>query len=414
MISDTDVSRSEERESERQAKLLAQYERIMELSRNLNTVLEMPRLLQLIVEAAREITKGEASSILLVDRKSGDLYFEAATGAKSEEVQRFVVPLESSIAGWVVRHGETVVIDDAQQDDRHFPQSDIETAFTTRSLLAVPLVVKGNVIGALEALNKADGQPFGQDDVDLLMAMANQAAVAIANARLFQQSDLISEMVHELRTPLTNILSYADVLIASPLAEEQRAQFLETIRSEAERLTNLINDFLDLARLSSGRAKLVRAELNLSKVVHKAVKVVRPQATERGVRISVRAPDKVPLVRGDEQRLHQVILNLLSNAIKYNKPQGSVVVTVGVDRDDANYLRVTVQDTGRGIAPENLERLFEKFFRVADAEGYARGTGLGLSIANQIIEVHGGRMEVESELGVGSTFAFTIPILSAS
>jgi len=411
MISDTDASRSQECESERQAKLLEQYERIMELSRDLNTVLEMPRLLQLIVEATREITKTEASSILLVDRKSGDLYFEAATGAKSEEVQRFVVPLESSIAGWVVRHGEAVVIDDAQQDDRHFNQSDIETAFTTRSLLAVPLVVKGNVIGALEALNKADGQPFGQDDVDLLMALANQAAVAIANARLFQQSDLISEMVHELRTPLTNILSYADVLLASPFTEEQRAQFLETIRSEAERLTNLINDFLDLARLSSGRAKLVRAELNLSKVVHKAVKVVRPQAGERGVRISVRAPDKVPLVRGDEQRLHQVILNLLSNAIKYNKPQGSVVVTVGVDSDDANYLRVTVQDTGRGIAPANLERLFEKFFRVADAEGYARGTGLGLSIANQIVEVHGGRMQVESELGVGSTFAFTIPVL---
>jgi signal transduction histidine kinase len=414
MISDTDASRSQECESERQAKLLEQYERIMELSRNLNTVLEMPRLLQLIVEAAREITKTEASSILLVDRKSGDLYFEAATGAKSEEVQRFVVPLESSIAGWVVRHGETAVIDDAQQDERHFPESDIETAFTTRSLLAVPLVVKGNVIGALEALNKADGQPFGEDDVDLLIAMANQAAVAIANARLFQQSDLISEMVHELRTPLTNILSYADVLLASPFTEEQRAQFLETIRSEAERLTNLINDFLDLARLSSGRAKLVRAELNLSKVVHKAVKVVRPQASEKGVRITVRAPDKVPLVRGDEQRLHQVILNLLSNAIKYNKPQGSVLVTVGVDSDDANCLRVTVQDTGRGIAPENLERLFEKFFRVADAEGYARGTGLGLSIANQIVEVHGGRMEVESELGVGTAFAFTIPILRES
>lgn len=411
MISDTDKSHSQECESERQARLLEQYERIMELSRNLNTVLEMPRLLQLIVEAAREITKSEDSSILLVDRKSGDLYFEAAAGAKSEEIQRFVVPLDSSIAGWVVRHGEAVVIDDAHQDDRHFQQSDIAISFTTRTMIAVPLVVKGQIIGALEALNKADGHPFEEDDVNLLITMANQAAVAIANARLFQQSDLISEMVHELRTPLTNILSYADVLLASPVTEEQRAQFLETIRSEAERLTNLTNDFLDLAHLSSGRAKLVRAELNLSEVVHKAVKVVRPQASERGVRVSVRAPEKVPLVRGDEQRLHQVVLNLLSNAIKYNKPQGSVAVTVGVDSEDEDCLRVTVQDTGRGIAPENLERLFEKFFRAADDEGYARGTGLGLSIANQIVEVHGGRMEVESELGVGSTFAFIIPIL---
>jgi signal transduction histidine kinase len=400
-------------EFERQARLLKQYERIIELSRRMNAVLELPLLLDLSVEAARQVTDSNDSSILLVDRKSGDLYFEAAAGAKKEEIQRFVVPMDSSIAGWVVRHGEPVVIDDAQQDERHFQESDREIAITTHSLLAVPLVVKGRTIGVLETLNKIDAQAYDQDDVDLLTTMANQVAVAIENTYLFQQSDLISEMVHELRTPLTAILAYSDMLLGSPVSEEQRVQFLETIRSEAQRLTNMTNDFLDLARLSSGRAKLVKSEIDLSAVVHAAANVVRPQARERGIGFAVHAPEHLPLVRGDEQRLHQVILNLMSNAIKYNKPQGRVDVTVGVDPEDESLVRVTVKDTGRGISEQNLAHLFEKFYRVADAEGFARGTGLGLSIAKQIIDVHGGEITVESELGVGSTFSITVPVLQA-
>jgi signal transduction histidine kinase len=350
---------------------------------------------------------------LLVDRKSGDLYFEAAAGAKKEEIQRFVVPMDSSIAGWVVRHGETVVIDDAQQDERHFQESDREIAFTTRSLLAVPLVVKGRTIGVLEALNKIDSQAYDQDDVDLLMTLANQVAVAIENAYLFQQSDLVSEMVHELRTPLTAILAYADMLLGSPVSEEQSVQFLGTIRNEAQRLADMTNDFLDLARLSSGRAKLIRSEIDLSAVVHAAANVVRPQAREQDIRISVHTAENLPLVRGDEHRLHQVVLNLMSNAVKYNKPQGSVDVSVGVDPEDESRVRITVQDTGQGISEQNLEHLFEKFYRVADDEGFSRGTGLGLSIAKQIVEVHGGEITVESELGVGSIFSVTLPALQA-
>jgi signal transduction histidine kinase len=401
-----------EQRFERQAQRLARYERIMELSRDLNAVLELPPLLELVVEAAREVTDSAATSILLIDRKSGDLYFEAATGAKKEEIQRFVVPMDKSLAGWVVQHREPIVIADAQQDDRHFQQSDIETAFTTTSLLAVPLVVKGQIIGVLEVLNKQNGQSFEQDDVDLLMSMADQAAVAIENARLFQQSDLISEMVHELRTPLTAILAYADMLMGDSLPEEQRFQFLGTIRSEAERLTDMTNDFLDLARLSSGRARLVWQQVNLADVVRAAVKVVRPQATDKGIQIAVHCPEDVPMVRGDEQRLHQVVLNLLSNAVKYNKLQGSVVTTVNVEAGNHDSVRVSVQDTGRGISDENQARLFEKFFRVADEEGYVHGTGLGLSIAKQILEVHGGEISVESTLGVGSTFSFILPALA--
>jgi signal transduction histidine kinase len=395
----------------RQSRLLRRYERIIELSRHLSTVLELPRLEQIIVDAAREMTGSAASSILLVDPRSGDLYFESASGGKSEELQRFVVPMESSIAGWVVQHGEPVVLDDAQKDVRHFQKSDIETAFTTNSLIAVPMSVKGKIIGVLEALNKADAQSFDQEDVFLLMTLASQAAVAIENARLFLQSDLIAEMVHELRTPLTAILSYSDLLLASLVDESKRTQFLETIRSEAERLTNLTNDFLDWARLSSGRAQLAWSRVDLCQVVDNAVTVVQPHASGKGVAVSTEMSEGLPAVRGDPERLHQVALNLLSNAIKYNRVNGKVWVTVDYAPDDREFLRVAVRDTGNGISDENTAHLFERFYRVADSEGFARGTGLGLSIAQQIVQAHEGKIDVVSELGVGSTFSFTVPVL---
>jgi signal transduction histidine kinase len=240
--------------------------------------------------------------------------------------------------------------------------------------------------------------------------MADQAAVAIENARLFQQGDLVSQMVHELRTPLTAILSHADLLLAAPVTEGQRVQFLETIREEAERLTDMTNDFLELARLASGRARLARSELNLPDLVRAAATVIRPQALERGVQVSVRAASSLPAVFGDAQRLRQVVLNLLTNAVKYNKPGGSVTVRVGVDPANADFVRVAVNDTGYGIPQQHLKHVFEKFFRVADAEGYAQGAGLGLSIAKQIVDVHGGRICVDSEPGVGSSFSFTVPV----
>jgi signal transduction histidine kinase len=398
-----------ETDYERQAHLCRQYERIIRLSRQLNTILDLPRLLQMIVEAAKELTSSCASSILLVDRKNGELYFEAATGAKSEEVQRYAVPMDRSIAGWVVQHGEPVLLKDAQQDERRYHQIDIETEFTTQSLVAVPLAIKGQTIGALEAVNKIDGQSFDDDDVDLLGTLADQAAVAIENARLFQQSDLISEMVHELRTPLTAIMSYADILLDKPASEEQRAQFLNTIRGEAARLAELINEFLDLARLSSGRARLVRSRVDLLDLIQTAVSVVRPQARERRIGIAVRVPSDLPAAFADANRLRQVLLNLLSNAIKYNKLDGRVEVTAGLDNGDDGRLRLTVADSGPGISEEHLGYLFERFYRVADAEGYAQGTGLGLSIARQIVEAHGGELFVESELGSGSTFSFILP-----
>jgi len=393
---------------QRQAMTLERYERIIELNRHLNAVLDLPSLLQLIIEAARELTDSENSSILLVERKSGDLYFEAATVAGKEKLQRVIVPMDSSIAGWVVQHNEPVVIEDVEEDDRHFKQADMEIAYITRNMIAVPMSVKGRVIGVLNALNKTGGQSFDEGDVNLLTILAAQAAVAIENARLFQQSDLLTEVVHELRTPLTSIRGYSKMLLlVEGIDQEKKLEFAETIHREAVRLGQMLNDFLDLARLESGRTHMAREPVNMNEVISQTLTILQPQAAERQVSIALQVPETLPTLVGDPDRLKQVMVNLVSNAVKYNHEGGRVDIGAKVGQDELN---VVVKDTGRGIAEEDLPHIFEKFYRVDDLEQQVKGTGLGLSITRHIVEAHGGTISVQSVKGQGSIFSLTLPL----
>lgn len=384
-------------------------EALIVLSRVLTSTLNLPTLLTLISNAAREITQTEASSILLLDNQSGELYFETTTGGGAA-IKRVIVPIDSSVAGQVCKTGAPIVIADAKKDSRLYKEADEQSSFTTRSLLAVPLKVKDKVIGALEAVNKIGDAPFTEDDTETLTTLAAQAAIAIENARLFEQSDQIAEMVHELRTPLTGIVAYSDIMQRPDLNAEQVQQFAQTINREAQRLTVLVNDFLDLARLESGRTRLSREQVHLQNLVREAADIVRPQAAERGITIDIQLQEDLLDVAGDQQRLKQVMVNLLSNAIKYNRDNGSITVRAGVVE---KHVKVQVQDTGRGIAEKDQAHMFEKFYRVADAEGFTRGTGLGLSIVKQIVEAHGGKISLESKLGVGTTVTFTLPLPSS-
>ena len=392
-----------------QREQIVRLERIIEISRVLNSRLELRPLLQDIIGAATQLTNTEAASVLLVDSKSGDLFFEAAIGIKKYEVERVAVPKES-IAGWIFEHNLPLTIDDVTADPRWTRKVDDATGFVTRSILGVPLRVKDRVIGALEVLNKKDNKRFTDEDLSTLTTMASQAAVAIENARLFQQSDQIADVVHELRTPLTSIVGYSKLLLTTNLDKGTHDQFLEVINREATRLGDMVNDFLDLARLESGRARLTYGSVDMCKVIDDIVDVIRPQAEEHQLELLVAVPSALPQIRGDEKRLNQIMLNLASNAVKYNRKGGRIQITASLD--DAT-LRIAVEDTGRGIRPEDMNSLFDKFRRIEEIEGIAKGTGLGLPIAKQLVELHGGQMEVSSEWGIGSTFAFTLPITEA-
>lgn len=379
---------------------------MIEISRSLNSTLSLRPLLTRIVTAAQELTDSEACSILLLDRKSGELYFEAATNLPG--IRSIVVPMEGSVAGEVAQTGEPLVVQDTSKDPRFFyREADEQSSFTTRSLLAVPMIVRGNVIGVLEAVNKLEGAEFSAEDVRMLTVLGDQAAVAVQNALLFEQSDLVAEIVHEMRTPLVSIMGYADLMQRPGATPDQIRQFAGVIQSEAERMNALASDYLDLAKLESGRAALDHQAVDMNTVTRMAVSVLVPQADEKKIGLSVDVPTELPTVAGDAQRLHQVVLNLVGNAIKYCSPGDNVTITANSDEDS---ISIGVSDTGPGIPPDALTHLFERFYRVPGSESKAGGTGLGLTITKQIVEAHGGQIDVSSEVGQGTTFTFTLPV----
>ena len=383
-------------------------ERLLEISRALNLNLNLDSLLSSIVAAATDLTQTEAASILLLDAKTGALYFEAASTDETETLARMKVPIENSIAGWIVTHGEPLVINDTSQDARHYNEADKIAHFVTRAILGVPLKVKNRTIGVLEVLNPIHQQPFTEDDTYILTTLAAQAAVAIENARLFEQSDQIADVIHELRTPMTSIIGFSKMLLtADGIAPEAQRTFLETISRESTRLGKMVNDFLDLARLETRRTRLEKLPIDVNEVVAEVVTLLVPQAEEQQLSLTFEAAPDSFTILGDRARLKQVMVNLIGNAVKYNKPNGRVQAIL---KHNGQSGEVIIADTGLGIPEPALERIFDKFYRVIEHQTEKKGTGLGLSIAKEIIEAHDGSISVTSIANEGSTFTITLPL----
>lgn len=390
--------------------MIERYQRLIDISQQLNSTLDLNSLLRKIIWAAKELTDTEAASILLVDASTGNLRFEIASNIKPQDMEDIVVPKGTGIAGWVAEHGEPRVIDDVTTEPTWSKRVDDTIEFTTRSILAVPLRTHKKVIGVLEGINKIGGGKWDENDINTLTTLASQAAIAIENARLFQQSDFIAEMVHELRTPLAALKASTVLLLRPDLPENKRTDIIHTMHSETERLSRLTTDFLDLARLESGRARLDMSRFDLRKLLEESIDVVVAQANDKNVTIHIQGERFI--ANADRGKVKQVLLNLLTNAIKYNRENGEIFVSTleVTGADDQPYIQIAVRDTGYGISKEHQKHMFEKFYRVADTAGFTQGTGLGLVIAQHIVLAHGGQISLESEQGVGSTFAFTIPL----
>jgi signal transduction histidine kinase len=382
------------------------YRRLIDIARDLASTLDLDILLARIVHAAAEISGAEAASILLFDDTSRQLYFQVATNMDESTRRGIVVPLDGSIAGWIVNNRQTVRIANVHNDSRFFSSVEETTGFSTKSILGIPLVTKNKIVGVLEALNKPKGK-FTDSDESMLVVLGAQAAVAIENARLFQQSDLISEFVHELRTPLSSLSTATYLLLRPEMSQDQRSQIINNIHSETMRLNSLASSFLDLARLESGRVQFRKARFSIADLLYECKDVMSSKALENNIQIRVESPEGMPLLDADRDKIKQVLLNLLSNAIKYNRPNGTVMLRAEVVEDKEIVLHI--QDTGLGIPDESMPHLFEKFFRVREHESRVAGTGLGLSICKQIINGHGGRIEVKSKIGVGTVFSVFLP-----
>ncbi len=386
--------------------LLERYQRLAEISRDLASTVDLTALLNRIVQAAADLSNAEAASILLYEESKKQLYFQSTTNLDEPFMRGLIVPVDGSIAGWIVTNRRPIIILDAQNDPRHFAKIGKMTNITTTSLLGVPLIAKDKVVGALEAINKRVGD-FSLEDQDVLMDLGAQAAVAIENARLFQQSDLIAELIHELRTPLGSLRTAAHILKNRDVSDDQHQKIIQILNDETSRLIEMTSAYLDLARLESGRIEFNSQIFDLRSLLEECISLMDTRMQESHLEMNLLIPEKLPPVKADRDKLKQVILNLLSNAIKYNCPEGEIKLSVEAL---INELVISISDTGRGIREADLAHLFEKFYRAQPTEKLASGTGLGLAISKQIVEAHGGKIEVQSQIGVGTTFQVHLPL----
>lgn len=285
--------------------------------------------------------------------------------------------------------------------------------------LILPLLRDERPIGVLYL--QADECGVRKHKLEFVMRVADNVAIAVENARLYEalrqanlaKSEFVTIVSHELRTPMTSILGYADMLLKGTVGQlaSQQAEFVEAMRRNAVRMRLLVSDLMDISRIETGRLKITPRPVPFEEVLDEAVSVVRESLDEKQQVLTTDVWNGLPMAHGDPDRLTQVLINLLNNAVKYTSHRGTIVVRAWLSPEEPNFVRCAIMDTGIGISPENQVHLFTKFFRVDDpAVREQPGTGLGLAITKNLIEMHGGRIWVESAAGKGSTFFFTVPI----
>lgn len=429
----SDLSEQKEREADL-VRRTRQLTAINNAGRTMASLLDFDSIPQTILEQAVQVLGAKAGSILLVDESTHQLMFKAVVGP--DESARLIgvhVPMGYGVIGWVAQNGKPTLVDDVRKDPRFYRGIDQTTGLVTINVVAVPLMIKRQVIGVLELLNKTEGK-FSEEDLNVAETLAQWAALAIENARLVTnlrahaqelekayselkeadklKDELIQNVSHELRTPLTFILGYVELMQTQgigPLTPEQ-AEGLEIVRRKCITLTKVVNDIVSLQRLRiSG---LERRPIKLNVLLRQTMQAARISAEQAGQKLTFESPEKDVVVMADEERISQVLDNLLSNAVKFNQPNGKVLLRLN---EQDSEVQVEVQDTGIGISPEKLARIFDRFYQ-ADGGTTRRygGMGLGLSICREIIEAHGGKIWGESEVGKGSRFVFTLPRASIS
>jgi signal transduction histidine kinase len=293
-----------------------------------------------------------------------------------------------------------------------------------RSVLAVPLLREERILGALTVWRKETGS-FSLEVVNLLQTFATQSALAIQNARLFREiedksrqieaanrhkSEFLANMSHELRTPLNAIIGFSEVLGERLFGElnEKQAEYTDDILSSGRHLLSLINEILDLSKVEAGRMELELATFDLPTALENARTFVRERAVRHAITLDLSVDERLGDFVGDERKIKQILLNLLSNAVKFT-PEGGRIELRANQAD--GVVEISVSDTGIGIAPEDQATIFEEFRQVGGDYAHKKeGTGLGLTLAKKFVELHGGKIWVESEVGKGSRFIFTLPL----
>jgi GAF domain-containing protein/anti-sigma regulatory factor (Ser/Thr protein kinase) len=398
---------------------------LSEVGQAISSTLDLRTVLSAIVARATQLSGTDAGVIYEYD-EFREVFLPRATEHLEEEIvdTMLATPVRKGegVTGQLPRAQRPVQVPDivAAPAESRVRGALVRAGY--RALLAVPLLREDHLLGALTVIRKAPGE-FAPEVIELLRTFATQSAVAIQNARLFQQieaksrelqvasqhkSEFLANMSHELRTPLNAIIGYSELLEeeAGDLDGGRLVPDLEKIATAAKHQLSLINDILDLSKIEAGRMELEPTDFDLPTAIDNALTLVRERATRRGITLGRTTEDRIGVIQGDERKVKQVLLNLLSNALKFTPEGGRIEVRAAVSE---GLVEVSVTDTGAGIASEDQEAIFEEFRQVGRKHKNVEGTGLGLALSRKFVELHGGRIWVKSQVGQGSTFTFTLP-----
>jgi two-component system NtrC family sensor kinase len=397
-----------------------------ELGRVLTSTLDLDEVLRLAMQGINEIIKVEAGSLLLLDETTSQLVFQVSLHGGAQQPAPFTLQVGQGIAGWVVKEGEALVVPDVDQDPRYFRDASEHFGLRARAILCVPLIIRDHVIGAIELVNKLDGG-FTSEDLELLTSMAATVAIAVENARLYtelaefarelemSQAQLVTaeklaatgkiaaSLAHEINNPLQAIQNCLHLVTRKrPLDEAKRRMYLSMAEEEVHRLIDLVQRMLDFYRPSTEKVAPVEVRAVLDDVLSLAGK--RLQHGRIAVHLTDTPPS--PPVEGVSNLLKQVFLNIIINAVEAMPEGGDLHINTSWD-EQRGEVSVSFADTGLGIPVSDLASIFDPFYT-----SKPKGTGLGLSISHGIIERHGGRIDVKSTLGKGSTFTVHLPCQS--
>jgi GAF domain-containing protein len=403
-----------------------------EVGQAVSSTLDLETVLTRIVSHAVQLSGTDGGAIYEYDEASEEFLLRATDHMEEELINalRANPPrLGDGLVGRAAVSREPVMVPNILEERAYAPRMrQMLERFGFRASLAVPLLREDHIIGGLVVRRKSTGE-FRPEVVELLKTFATQSVLAIQNARLFREieeksqqieaanqhkSEFLANMSHELRTPLNAIIGFSEVLGERLFGDlnEKQAEYTEDILSSGRHLLSLINEILDLSKVEAGRMELEIAPFDLPLAIDNARTFVRERATKHGITLDVSVDERLGDFVGDERKIKQILLNLLSNAVKFT-PEGG---RIGIDaRQTDGSVEISVSDNGVGIAPEDQPKIFEEFRQVGtDYAHKIQGTGLGLTLAKKFVELHGGKIWVESEVGKGSTFIFTLPITAAA
>lgn len=381
-------------------------------------VTDLHRLLTLIMEETKAVMDSEASSCILYDEEQEELYFEVALGDKADKVKQVRIKRsDRSFVTACLDERRCLIVNDVKMDKRHFTKADETSSFITRNLIASPMIHQDRIIGVLEVLNRREGLPYDEQDGRIMDILADQAAIAIVNARLFERGiqrerlaavgTAVSGVAHHLKNIIQTIKGSVGLVRMS--VEMNRPSIISDCLPVLMRGTDRMEQSVkEMLAYSKGREPEYEA-CNMGDLLREIIEESRALAEQRGVELRCDLADALPDSFLDRQRLHDALLNLVGNAIEAhgNHPEGAWVEARARRSRDGSLFQITVVDNGSGIPEEIRKKIFQPFFSTKGS----KGTGLGLAIAQKVAEENGGSLTLESEMGKGTQFTFRIPVV---